>query len=79
MEKYRERERNCIMYLLIQEVCNRVPRRVTWWVMRLFVVVKLLLLATVIAVHDEVCTVISTIDGDGEGFQVELGLHQVLC
>lgn len=59
----------------LEKAYDRVPREVTRWAMRKLGVDEWLV-AAIMALYEEAWTVVRTEDGDSEGFEVKVGLHQ---
>ena len=59
----------------LEKAYDRVPREVTKWAMRKLGVEEWLVTA-IMALYEEAWTVVRTEDGDSDGFEVKVGLHQ---
>jgi hypothetical protein len=62
-------------FVHLEKAFDSVPREVTWWALQKLGIEEWLV-STVMAMYEEVETVVRTAEGDGGSFPVKVGLHQ---
>ena len=75
-ERHREKGKELFYaFVDLEKAYDRVPREVTRWAMRKLGVAEWMV-AAVMALYEGARTVVRTEDGESEGFEVKVGLHQ---
>ena len=75
-ERFLEKKKDLWMaFVYLEKAFDRVPREVVWWALRCSGVEEWLV-TVIVAMYDNVTTTIKTRDGESDGFEVMVGVHQ---
>ena len=78
-EMFLEKKRDLWMaFVDLERAFDRVPRKVVWWALRRLGVEEWLVTVT-IAMYEGVTTAVKMNEGESDGFDVKVGVHQGLA
>ena len=75
-ERFLEKKRDLwVAFVDLEKAFDRVPREVVWWALRCLGVEEWLV-TVIIAMYEGVTTAVKMKEGESDGFEVKVGVHQ---